>query len=136
MVIFSSDNGHHREGGNDPEFFDANGPLRGMKRDLYEGGIRVPTIARWPGKIAKGSSSARAGYFGDFLATVCELTTQKLPPETQSISLLPTLLGQLDAEVPHDYLYWEFHEREGKQAVRFGNWKALRQPFGNGHVEL
>ena len=136
LVIFSSDNGHHREGGNDPEFFDANGPLRGMKRDLYEGGIRVPTIARWPGTIATGKTSTLPAYFGDLMATVCELTSQKLPEDTQSVSLLPTLLGKLDAQQSHNYLYWEFHEREGKQAIRFGKWKAIRQPFGNGHIEL
>ena len=136
LVIFTSDNGHHREGGNDPDFFDANGPLRGMKRDLYEGGIRVPTIARWPGMIAADKTSTLPAYFGDFMSTVCELTAQKLPDETQSVSFLPTLLGKLDAQVPHNYLYWEFHEGEGKQAVRFGKWKAVRQPFGNGHIEL
>ncbi|MEM0969730.1 MAG: arylsulfatase, partial [Verrucomicrobiota bacterium] len=79
LVIFSSDNGHHKEGGNDPEFFDANGPLRGMKRDLYEGGIRVPTIARWPGQIAPGSESSHAAYFGDLLATACDLSGRPVP---------------------------------------------------------
>jgi uncharacterized sulfatase len=107
-----------------------------MKRDLYEGGIRVPTIARWPNKIAAGKTSTLPAYFGDFMATVCELTEQKLPDETQSVSFLPTLLGKLDTQQSHDYLYWEFHEREGKQALRFGKWKAIRQPFGNGHIEL
>lgn len=136
LVIFTSDNGHHREGGNDPEFFDANGPLRGMKRDLYEGGIRVPTIARWPGKIRPGSAWMAPAYFGDFLATVCELTQQEVPEGLQSISFLPALLGNLEDQRRHDYFYWEFHERQGKQAVRFGDWKAIRQPFGNGPIEL
>ena len=108
LVIFTSDNGHHKEGGNRPEFFNANGPLRGMKRALYEGGIRVPTIARWPGKIKAGSVSDHAGYFGDFFATACELTGQDIPKNLQSISFLPTLLGKDDAQVKHDYLYWEF----------------------------
>ena len=136
LVLFTSDNGHHQEGGNDPEFFDANGPLRGMKRDLYEGGIRVPTIARWPGKIAPGSESARPAYFGDWFATVCELTKRPLPEGLTSISLVPTFSGRLDHKPDHNFLYWEFYEREGKQAIRFGNWKAIRQPMGNGHIEL
>lgn len=136
LVIFSSDNGHHREGGNDPEFFDANGPLRGMKRDLYEGGIRVPTIAWWPGRIAAGSSWAGAAYFGDYMATVCELTGQGQPDGLQSVSFLPALLGELNRQEEHAYLYWEFHGGEGKQALRFGQWKAVRQGFGNGHIEL
>lgn len=136
LVIFSSDNGHHREGGHDPAFFDANGPLRGMKRDLYEGGIRVPTIARWPGKIAAGSRSAHPAYFGDFMATISDLTGQALPKDTQSVSFLPTLLGQHDQQETDRMLYWEFHERQGKQALRFGKWKAIRKPFGNGHIEL
>ncbi len=136
LVIFTSDNGHHREGGNDPEFFDANGPLRGKKRDLYEGGIRVPTIAWWPGKIAPGSESARPAYFGDLFATACDLTEQPIPENLHSISLMPTLLGQVDAQQDHPYLYWEFYEAKPKQAVRFGRWKAVRQPMHNGHVEL
>jgi arylsulfatase A-like enzyme len=136
LVVFSSDNGHHREGGNDPEFFDANGPLRGMKRDLYEGGIRVPTLAWWPGTIEAGSAWAGTAYFGDWMATVCELTGQALPEDVQSVSFLPALTGRLKDQGSHAYLYWEFHEGKGKQALRFGKWKAVRQPFGNGHIEL
>ncbi len=136
LVLFSSDNGHHREGGNDPEFFDANGPLRGMKRDLYEGGIRVPTLAWWPGRIEAGSAWAGLAYFGDFFATACQLTHQEVPSGLQSTSFLPALLGELEDQGEAEYLYWEFHGGEGKQAVRFGRWKAVRQPFGNGHVEL
>ena len=94
LVIFTSDNGHHKEGGNNPDFFDANGPLRGMKRALYEGGIRVPTIARWPNKIKAGTESKHAGYFGDLFATACELTGQNTPDGLQSISFLPALLGK------------------------------------------
>jgi arylsulfatase A-like enzyme len=129
LVLFSSDNGHHKEGGNDPEFFDANGPLRGMKRDLYEGGIRVPFIARWPGKIKAGTVSDHVGYFGDLMATACELAGAPLPPDRDSISFVPTLLGQADRQAQHDYLYWEFYERGGKQALRLGNWKAVRLGF-------
>ncbi len=136
LVIFTSDNGHHREGGNDPEFFDANGPLTGMKRDLTEGGIRVPTIAWWPGKIAPGVVADHPAYFGDFMATACELAGVA-PPEvpTQSVSFLPTLLGMGEQRKP-DYLYWEFYEGAGKQAVRFGDWKAIRQPMFTGPVAL
>ncbi len=138
LVIFTSDNGHHREGGNDPEFFDANGPLKGMKRDLYEGGIRVPTIAWWPGKIEAGSESDHAAYFGDFMATACELAGVSAPEETtQSISFVPTLLGKPEAQRTHEYLYWEFYEGAGKQAVRFDRWKAIRIPMNEeGTVEL
>ncbi len=139
LVIFSSDNGHHKEGGNDPEFFDANGPLRGMKRDLYEGGIRVPTIARWPGTVAAGTVSDHRAYFGDLLATACELSGQPVPADTQSISFLPTLRGDSAAQKQHDHLYWEFYEQGSRQAVRFGpdgKWKAIRQPMLTGKIEL
>jgi len=135
LVLFTSDNGHHREGGNDPEFFDANGPLRGMKRALTEGGIRVPTIARWPGRIPAGSRSDHVAYFGDLMATACDLAGTELPEGRQSISFLPTLL-QRGAQREHEYLYWEFYERGSKQAVRFGPWKAIRKPMFEGSVEL
>ncbi len=136
LVMFSSDNGHHQEGGNRPEFFDANGPLRGMKRDLYEGGIRVPTIAWWPGTVPAGQASGHPGYQGDFMATVCALTDRPEPDGTQSISFLPELQGRPAEQQRHEYLYWEFYERGGRQAVRFGQWKALRGPGFDGKVEL
>ena len=135
LVIFTSDNGPHKEGGNDPEFFNANGPLRGLKRALYEGGIRVPTIARWPGKIPSGTVSDHQGYFGDIYATVCDLTNQQVPENLQSISLLPTLLGRGEQK-KHDYLYWEFYEQGSRQAVRFGNWKAIREPMLTGNIHI
>lgn len=125
LIIFSSDNGPHAEGGNDPGFFDSNGPLRGIKRDLYEGGVRVPTIAYWPGRIAPGSASAHLSGFQDVLPTFCELAGAEIPVNTDGISFLPTLLGQTD-QPQHDALYWEFMEQGGKQAVRWGNWKAVR----------
>lgn len=134
LIIFTSDNGHHKEGGNNPDFFDANGPLRGMKRDLTEGGIRVPTLAWWPGKIKAGSISHHASYFGDFMATAAELAGVKAPKNIQSNSFLPALLGK--KQKPSKYLYWEFYERGGKQAVRFGKWKAIRIPMHTGDVEL
>jgi arylsulfatase A-like enzyme len=131
IVFFTSDNGNHKEGGNDPEFFDANGPLLGMKRDLYEGGIRVPFIVRWPGKIKRGATSDHIGYFGDLMATVADLSGGKAPAGLDSISFLPTLLGKEKEQHQHEYLYWEFYEQGGKTAVRAGNWKAVRLGFGD-----
>ena len=124
IVIFSSDNGPHREGGHDPEFFNSRGPLRGVKRDLYEGGIRVPAIARWPEKIAAGSVSARPWAFWDFLPTAAELAGAGAPDGLNGRSIVPTLLGK--QQTPAEHLYWEFHERGFTQAVRMGNWKAVR----------
>ncbi|MEM7392053.1 MAG: arylsulfatase, partial [Verrucomicrobiota bacterium] len=135
LVIFSSDNGHHREGGNNPEFFDANGPLRGMKRHLTEGGIRVPTLARWPGRIKPGTRSNHPSYFGDLLATACDLAGRSCPEGRDSISFLPALTGSGQQE-KHPYLYWEFYEAGSKQAVRFGDWKAIRKPMFDGKIEL
>ncbi|MCX6911155.1 MAG: arylsulfatase [Verrucomicrobia bacterium] len=126
LVMFSSDNGPQKEGGADFGFFDSTGPLRGMKRDLYDGGIRVPMIARWPGRIKAGGVSDHVGYFGDFMATAAELAGIEPPPNLDSISFAPTLLGQPERQKRHDYLYWEFHERGFAQAVRIGDWKAVR----------
>lgn len=134
LVFFTSDNGHHREGGNNPDFFDANGPLRGMKRGMTEGGIRVPTLARWPGTIAPGSTSDRPAYFGDLMATACDLASVPEPEDRDSISFLPNLKGE--ATVRHDVLYWEFYEAGSKQAVRFGDWKAIRKPMLTGSIQL
>ncbi|MBN2475105.1 MAG: arylsulfatase [Pirellulales bacterium] len=132
LVLFTSDNGPHREGGNDPDFNDSNGPLRGIKRDLYEGGIRVPLIARWPGKIPSAATTDHVSAFWDFLPTACELVGVEAPRDIDGISYLPTLLGNKAGQNQHEYLYWEFH---GKQAVRMGKWKAVRLP-PNGKVEL
>ena len=125
LVIFSSDNGPHREGGNDPDFFDSHGPLRGIKRDLYEGGIRVPLIARWPGMIEAGEVSRHTSAFWDFLPTAAEIAGVEVPTALDGISYLPTLSGGKQRE--HDFLYWEFHEGgASKRAVRMGRWKAVR----------
>jgi len=123
LVIFTSDNGPHREGGNDPMFNDSNGPLRGIKRDLYEGGIRVPFVARWPGRIPPGRVSGHLSAFWDFLPTACELAGIQPPKTTDGISYLPTLLGQESRQANHEYLYWEYGSQ---QAARAGNWKAVR----------
>ncbi|MDF1737706.1 MAG: arylsulfatase [Verrucomicrobiales bacterium] len=136
LVIFTSDNGHHKEGGNNPEFFDANGPLKGMKRDLTEGGIRVPTVAYWPGTVKAGTESNHASGFMDWMATACELAGVEAPENLQSISFVPTLKGDTAAQKKPEFLYWEFYERGSKQAVRFGDWKAIRRPMFTGEIEL
>lgn len=126
LVLFSSDNGSHREGGADPDFFNSSGGLRGNKRDLYEGGIRVPFIARWPGHVAAGSTSDFAGAFWDIMPTMVELAGLSAPRYTDGVSILPILRGDTTVQRQHPYLYWEFHEGGGRQAVRVGNWKAVR----------
>lgn len=126
LVMFSSDNGPHKEGGNRPDFFDANGPFRGIKRDLTDGGIRVPFLARWPGRVPAGVVSDHVGYFGDLMATCADLAGVKPPRKLDSLSLTPTLLGRPAKQKRHKYLYWEFHERGFKQAVRLDDWKAIR----------
>lgn len=126
VVIFTSDNGPHREGGADPEFFNSSGGLRGTKRDLYEGGIRVPFVVRWPGRVEAGAVSDHIGAFWDIMPTLAEIGNTSQPQYTDGISLLPTLLGQPNRQRRHAYLYWEFHEGGGKQAVRQGHWKAVR----------
>jgi arylsulfatase A-like enzyme len=134
IVFFSSDNGGHKEGGVDPKFFHSNGPLRGIKRDMYEGGIRVPFIAWWPGHIKAGATSDLPAAFWDFLPTAADLARMDAPTNIDGISFLPTLLGQPQTN-RHEFLYWEFHEGGFKQAVRMGDWKAVR--FGlDGPLQL
>ncbi len=137
VVFFTSDNGPHNEGGFDITRFRPAGPLRGIKRDLYEGGIRVPLIVRWPGRIAPGGVSDHLGYFGDVIATCADLAGTEAPAGLDAISMVPTLLGKpMVQQAEHDYLYWEFYEQGGKQAIRRGNWKAVRAGLGMGPVEL
>nr|WP_145076852.1 arylsulfatase [Aureliella helgolandensis] len=136
LVLFTSDNGPHDEGGHDTERFDPNGPLRGMKRDLYEGGVRVPLIARWPGTTPAGATSHHIGYFGDFMATAAELSAAQAPEDLDSLSLVPTLTGKPAQQAEHEYLYWEFYEQKGKQAVRANQWKAIRMPWKTGTTQL
>ena len=125
VLFFSSDNGPHNEGGAKAAFFHSSGPLRGVKRDLYEGGIRVPMIARWPGKIPAGSTSTQVWSFCDFLPTAADLAAVKAPGDIDGLSMLPALLGKKQTN-QHAFLYWEFHEKGSKQAVRWGDWKAVR----------
>ena len=136
IVMFSSDNGPHKEGGHDPDYFNCNGPLRGIKRDLYEGGIRVPFIARWPARIHAGSTSAHVSAFWDFLPTICGLAGMSIPRGIDGISFLPEMLGKTREQQNHAYLYWEFHERKTtNQAIRMGRWKAVRHSPA-GPIEL
>ena len=126
LVFFSSDNGPtHDVGGVDTEFFGSAGPLRGRKGSVYEGGLRVPTIARWPGRIAAGTTTDHVGGFQDVLPTVCELTGAAVPGPCDGVSFLPTLLGDASRQAQHDYLVWEFPEYGGQKAVRMGRWKAV-----------
>ncbi|MEE9462380.1 MAG: arylsulfatase [Bacteroidales bacterium] len=125
LVIFTSDNGPHLEGGADPDYFNSNGIYTGYKRDLYEGGIRVPTIAWWPGKIAANSQSDHLSAFWDVYPTLAELTGQEIHDSVDGISFLPTMLGK-EGQQEHEYLYWEFHEKNGRQAIRKGDWKLVR----------
>jgi arylsulfatase A-like enzyme len=133
LVIFTSDNGPHREGGNDPEFTDSNGPLRGIKRALYEGGIRVPFVARWPGKIEAGTTSEFVTMFQDFLPTAAAIAGVAPPTGIDGQSILPALRGE--KQKAHDALYWEFHEAGFHQAVRMGDWKGVRKGV-KGPLEL
>ena len=129
VVFFTSDNGPHKEGGVDPTFFQSSGPFRGIKRDLYEGGIRVPLIVRWPAKIKRGTVSDRVSAFWDILPTAAEMAQAPVPEKLDGLSLLPTLLGKAQTN-QHDFLYWEFHERGFQQAARMDDWKAVRPQVG------
>lgn len=130
IILFTSDNGPHQEGGADPNYFNSNGELRGFKRDLYEGGIRVPMIANWPGKIEANSTSNHISAFWDFLPTVCDIAQIKTPENIDGISFLPELFKEKEQK-SHEYLYWEFLERGGRQAVRLGDWKGVRLKMSN-----
>jgi arylsulfatase A-like enzyme len=125
VIMFSSDNGPHVEGGADPDYFDSNGIFKGYKRDLYEGGIHMPMFVRWPGKIKAASKSDHISAFWDFLPTVTDLIDAPAPDNIDGISFLPTLLGEKGQE-KHEYMYWEFHEKNGRLAIRQGDWKLIR----------
>jgi len=136
VVFFTSDNGPHREGGNNPDFFDSNGPLRGLKRDLYEGGIRVPLLVRWPGTIRAGSTTDFIGSFADVLPTLAELAGATGQQATDGLSFVDTLVGNNRRQEHHKFLYWEFYERGSAQAVRIGDWKAVVKPMHGTNLEL
>ncbi|MCA9052625.1 MAG: arylsulfatase [Planctomycetaceae bacterium] len=136
VVMFASDNGPHDEGGHNADRFDPNGPLRGFKRDLYEGGIRSPFIVWWPGTTPAGVVTDHVGYFGDLMATAADLAGTKAPEDCDSVSFAPEITGHPEQQAEHDYLYWEFYERGSCQAVRKGDWKAVRAPMLTGPIEL
>lgn len=138
LVMFASDNGPHQEAGPDydPGFFEVCGPLTGLKRTLTEGGIRIPFIVRWPGRIKPGVETDHVGYFGDFLATFAELAGAKAPKTSDSISFARTLLGRR-GQAKHPFLYWEFYENGVSQAVLLeGRWKALRLTNTTAPIQL
>lgn len=125
LLLFTSDNGPHNEGGVHSGFFRSSGPFRDLKRDLYEGGIRVPLLAWWPGRIQPGSTNRLPVAFWDVLPTLAELTGQNPPPGLDGLSFAPTLFGKEPART-HDHLYWEAHEKGYQQAVRMGAWKGVK----------
>ena len=133
MIIFTSDNGPHREKGGDPEFFDSNGIFRGIKRDLYEGGIRVPLIISWKGKIKPGRESDHVAAMWDFFPTFQQLAKMPVSKNIDGISMMTEILNK--PQPKHNYLYWEFHESGGRQAVRWKNWKAIKLNVSTGKVE-
>lgn len=135
IVLFTSDNGPAMEGGADPDFFGSAGPFRGYKRDLYEGGIRVPLLAWGPGQVRPGVVSDHVWAMWDILPTAADLAGVTPPPNTDGLSMVAALTGQGTAPT-HDHLYWEFYERGSAQAVRAGRWKAVRQPMMTGEIEL
>jgi arylsulfatase A-like enzyme len=124
IVMFSSDNGPTFNGGTDSKFFQSAGPLRDLKTSVYEGGIRVPLIARWPGKIQPNTVSDHVSAFWDFAPTVADLVGKTWPEKTDGISFMPELLGK--PQPAHEYLYWEFSSGGGRQAMRMGDWKSVR----------
>jgi arylsulfatase A len=128
LILFISDNGPHQEGGGDPVFFKSNGGLRGIKRDLYEGGIRVPMIARWVGTLPAGRVSDHPWAHWDILPTLAELAGARAPDGLDGMSMVRALRGA--PQPTHDFFYWEFHERGFQQAVRMGRWKAVRLGTG------
>ena len=137
LVVFSSDNGTTHLGHEvDYKFFDSVGELRGLKGSLYEGGVRVPTIVRWPGKIKAGSTSDRVSGFEDWMPTLMEAIgkPESVPKQTDGISLLPTLLGRDQPE--RAYLYREFPSYGGQQSIRVGDWKAVRQNMNKGDLSV
>ena len=139
IIFFSSDNGPSYAGGADSEFFDSAAPFRSDrgrgKGSVYEGGIRVPFIVQWPGKISNSSESELQGCFYDMLPTFCELAGVDIPEDTDGNSIVPTLIGRGDQE-KHEFLYWEYPASGGQQALRMGNWKAVRGNMFNGNLDI
>jgi len=139
LIIFSSDNGPTFNGGTDSPWFRSAGPFKSergwAKAFLHEGGIRVPLIASWPGKISQGTESDHLSAFWDLLPTLCDAAGARVPEDIDGISYLPELLGS-ETQEQHPYLYWEFPESGGQQAVRMDQWKALRKDIRQGNLAL
>ncbi len=140
IVLFTSDNGpaFNRLGGTDSAYFQSSGGLRGLKGSVYEGGIRVPLVVRWLGRTPEGTVSDLPAYFADMLPTLLELieAPEAIPNDVDGLSLAPTILGRpQDHQPTHDYLYWEFPGYGGQQAIRQGDWKAVRQQLRRGTIQ-
>ncbi len=137
LVLFTSDNGPHNESNHDISRFNPSGPYNGIKRSLTDGGIRVPLIAWWPNKITPNTESGQVAYFGDWMATASQLAAIKIPTGLDSVSLVPTLLGDSSKQSQHEFLYWEFHEGGFKQAALYqGRWKGIRKGSPDAPVAL
>lgn len=136
LVIFTSDNGPHNESKHDYRRFNPSGPYTGLKRSLTDGGIRIPFIAWWPGKVKAGTDSAHVSYFPDWMPTAAELAGVSAPRNTDGLSLVPTLLGK-PGQQKHEFLYWEFHEQGFKQAALYqGRWKGIRSGAADAAIQL
>ncbi len=135
IIMFASDNGPHGAGGADPANFNSAAGFKGMKRDLYEGGIRTAFIVKWPAKIKAGSNSDHVSAFWDVLPTCAEVVGAEVKSETDGISFLPELLGK-KGQKQHEYLYWEFNNKGGKKAVRMGDWKGVIYKLNKGNAKL
>lgn len=137
LVVFTSDNGPHDESNHQLARFQPSGPLTGIKRSLTDGGIRVPTIAWWPGRTPAGVVSPHVGYFGDWMATAGELAGVAAPAGVDSLSFVPTLVGRPEDQKSHEFLYWEFHEGGFKQAALYqGRWKGIRRGAPDAPIAL
>ena len=139
LVIFTSDNGPTYAGGADTPFFDSAKPFKTeygwAKGFVHEGGIRVPMIASWPGRIKRGSRTNHISAFQDMMPTFCDIIGISIPNNTDGISMKPTLFGKNQSNT-HEYLYWEFPAYKGQQAVRMGNWKAIRRNIFDGNMKI
>ncbi len=129
LFIFTSDNGptYDRLGGSDSDFFHSAGPLKGLKGQMDEGGIRVPLVASWQGHITGPHQSDWIGAWWDLLPTLCDVAGQSPPTDLDGVSFLPTLLGHTQDQAEHEFLYWESPGYSGQQAIRLGKWKAIRK---------
>ena len=138
LILFSSDNGPTYNGGSDSNYFESASPFKSeygwAKGFSTEGGIRVPMIASWEGMIKGGRTSQHVSAFWDVLPTLCELSGARVPSDVDGLSFVPNLLGE--PQEPHEFLYWEFPAYEGQQAVRMGDWKALRKGIFKGNMDL